>query len=147
MIHFELMIDIAIIALLLITIVYVWRLNRNLSVLRQNQESLFTLAQTLNDASAKASNAVGSLKAAAAETAESLSSVVDDAKKAKEELSFLNEKADSLASRLENATYASQTTQSRIAKAAVRTRAAISENTDEKSEAELELLKALRSIR
>lgn len=147
MIHFELITDIAIIILLLLTIAYVWRLNRNLSVLRQNQESLFSLAQTLNDASAKASNAVSSLKAAAAETAESLSVVVDDAKKAKEDLSFLNEKADTLSARLENATYASQTTQSRLAKAAAQPRAKIDEDTGEKSEAELELLKALRSIR
>lgn len=146
MIHVELTLNIAIIVLLLVTIVYVWRLNRNLSVLRQNRESLFNLAQTLNDASAKAANAVSSLKNAAAETAESLTQVVDEAKKAKEDLSFLNEKADTLSVRLENATYASQTAQSRLAKAAARP---LPQNdaTDEKSEAELELLKALRSIR
>jgi len=146
MIHVELTLNIAIIVLLLVTIVYVWRLNRNLAVLRQNRESLFNLAQTLNDASAKASDAVGSLKKAAAETAESLTQVVDEAKKAKEDLSFLNEKADTLSVRLENATYASQTTQSRLAKAAARTlpQSAVA---GEKSEAELELLKALRSIR
>ncbi len=147
MIHVELMINIAIIVLLLITIVYVWRLNHNLSVLRRNQDSLFNLAQTLNDASAKASDAVAGLKAAAAETAESLTLVVDDAKKAKEELSFLNQKADTLSVRLENATYASQTTQSRLAKAAVRSMHETTEEKSEKSEAELELLKALRSIR
>lgn len=147
MIHVELMINIAIIVLLLITIVYVWRLNHNLSVLRRNQDSLFNLAQTLNDASAKASDAVAGLKAAAAETAESLTLVVDDAKKAKEELSFLNQKADTLSVRLENATYASQTTQSRLAKAAVRPMPETTEEKSEKSEAELELLKALRSIR
>lgn len=147
MIHVELMINIAIIVLLLITIVYVWRLNHNLSVLRRNQDSLFNLAQTLNDASAKASDAVAGLKAAAAETAESLTLVVDDAKKAKEELSFLNQKADTLSVRLENATYASQTTQSRLAKAAVRSMPETTEEKSEKSEAELELLKALRSIR
>lgn len=147
MIHVELMIDVAIIVLLLVTIAYVWRLNHNLSVLRQNQESLFNLAQTLNDASAKASNAVSSLKTAAAETAESLGNIVDEAKKAKEDLSFLNEKADTLSARLENATYASQTTQSRLAKAAAQPRMAATEGRGEKSEAELELLKALRSIR
>ena len=146
---FELIINIFVILLLLITLGYIWKLNRNLSILRRNQESMFSLAQTLDDASTKAANAVSGLKNAAAETADMLENVVNEAKKAKEDLSFLNEKADNLATRLESAAYAAQKApvQNRYASNAASSNTVSAENNGEKSEAELELLKALRSIR
>ena len=131
MINFELIINISIIILLLLNIIYVWRLNRNLSVLRQNHDSMFSLAQSLNDASGKAENAVRSLKSAAAETAESLQNIVEDAKNVKEELQTLayNHRGKS--------TYTPDS-DFRINQ---------NDSPQFKSEAELELIKALRSIK
>lgn len=148
MTNFELIINIAIIVLLLLTIVYVWRLNRNLSVLRQNQESMFSLAQTLNEASTKAQNAVTGLKTAAAQTASELEAVVSEAKKAKEDLSFLNKKAETFDTEAYEERYTSlPSAQDRLAKASAKIARSSAQEDDEKSEAEIELLKALRSIR
>ena len=45
---FELIINLTIIGLLIPTIVFAYRLNKNLSMLRQNQKSLAQLVQSLN---------------------------------------------------------------------------------------------------
>ena len=149
--NLELLINLIIIALLLPTIVFAYRLNKNLEVLRRNQSSLAQLVEALNDATFKAENSIPKLKS------EGLKEVVDSAKELKDDLLFINERADNLADRLEQVI--SDGRQIKTAPASRDQFAAalsqhgdtreeeISSVADSRSEAELELLKALRSIK
>ena len=143
MINFELVIDVIIIALLLLTIVYVWRFNRNLSILRENQDSMFGLAQSLNEASDKAEKAVAGLKETANQSSELLQDILEDAQSAKEDLARMIAAASDISSRLENNIDEVPSN----AKSAPEIAEAQKDDTAEKSQAELELLKALRSIK
>lgn len=137
----ELIINLIIIALLIPTIVYAYRLNNSLKTLRQNQNSLAQLVNALNEATFKAENSIPKIKSVTEHSSEGLKEVVDSAKELKDDLLFINERADNLADRLENVISSSRN---------------ISHSTpvskpqsieDNRSEAELELLKALRSIK
>ena len=98
----ELLINLIIIGLLIPTIIYAYRLNKNLSLLRQNQNSLAKLIQSLNEATIKAEHSIPKLKTATESTSGELKEVVDNAKLLKDDLMFINERADNLADRLEN---------------------------------------------
>lgn len=155
----ELIINIIIIGLLIPTIIYAYRLNKNLTLLRQNQSSLSKLIQSLNEATYKAENSIPKLKSATQSTSGELKEVVNSAKTLKDDLTFINERADNLADRLENVIHNSR----KIKEAPQPSEAApqssnkkkeekgfqtqISEQDAMRSEAELELLKALRAIK
>ncbi len=137
----ELIINIIIIALLIPTIIYAYRLNKSLSELRQNQKSLAQLVSALNEATFKAENSIPKLKSATEHSSEGLKEVVDSAKELKNDLLFINERADSLADRLENVISTSRTI-----KPAEESLPDTNQIND-RAAAELELLKALRSIK
>ena len=160
----ELIINLAIIGLLIPTIIYAYRLNKNLTILRQNQSSLAKLVEALNDATHKAENSIPKLKSVTEHSSEDLKEVVDSAKTIKDDLLFINERADNLADRLENVIRDGRN----IKETAARTHDSISETlskksffgrehkksnsdsvdiSDSRSEAEMELLKALRAIK
>lgn len=148
MYNIELIINIIIIALLIPTIVYAYRLNSSLKALRQNQNSLAQLIQALNEATFKAENSIPKLKSVTEHSSEGLKEVVDSAKELKDDLLFINERADNLADRLENVISSSRGIENRSAPATPHAEThgrATAEDT--RSEAELELLKALRSIK
>lgn len=160
MIDIELLIDIVIILLLIPAIFYSCRLNRNLNILRNNQNCLPQLIQTLNEATTKAESAVAGLKNAGMASAAELKAAADSARTAKDELAFICEKAENLSDLLENTIYASRTAAENGLTAAKTERAeaedaisALPENfphlemPEEPSEAENELLQALRSIK
>ncbi len=155
--NLELIINIIIIGLLIPTIIYAYRLNKNLTLLRQNQSSLSRLIQSLNDATSKAENSIPKLKTATQSTSGELKEVVDNAKTLKDDLTFINERADNLADRLENVIHNSRRIKD---DAAAASNAFKTEKTEAKaspeeesllqaarSEAEMELLKALRAIK
>lgn len=143
MANLELIINIIIIALLIPTIIYACRLNSNLKALRQNQKSLAQLVNALNEATFKAENSIPKLKSVTEHSSEGLREVVDSAKELKDDLLFINERADNLADRLENAISSSRSIKPEDMKKSQEG----SDNKDARSEAELELLKALRSIK
>ncbi|MBE6448111.1 MAG: hypothetical protein E7018_02305 [Alphaproteobacteria bacterium] len=145
MANLELIINIIIIALLIPTIVYAYRLNNSLKILRQNQNSLAQLVNALNEATFKAENSIPKLKSVTEHSSEGLKEVVDSAKELKDDLLFINERADNLADRLENVISSGRN---------IKTSPEISskpepaeKDVSSRSEAELELLKALRSIK
>lgn len=146
--NLELIINLIIIALLIPTIVYACRLNHSLKVLRENQNSLAQLVNALNEATFKAENSIPKLKSVTEHSSEGLKEVVDSAKELKDDLLFINERADNLADRLENVISSSRNT---VSPAAGGTEKPSAPNgnvaADARSEAELELLKALRSIK
>ena len=155
----ELIINIIIIGLLIPTIIYAYRLNKNLTLLRQNQSSLSKLIQSLNEATYKAENSIPKLKSATQSTSGELKEVVNSAKTLKDDLTFINERADNLADRLENVIHNSrkikeapqpsetppQSSNKKQEEKGFQTQ--ISEQDAMRSEAELELLKALRAIK
>lgn len=152
MINYELILNMAIILLLIPTIIYLIKLNKNLNILKANQGSLENLVSSLNDAASKAESTIPQLKKASTFAAEELGSAAEKASKTKEELEFLVERAENLAGRLENVIYASRynTDKKTTNKSTIMAKNQpenITENSTEHSEAELELLQALRSIK
>ncbi len=145
MANLELIINLIIIALLLPTIIYAYKLNKNLKELRQNQKSLAQLVAALNDATFKAENSIPKLKTATEHSSEGLKEVVDNAKELKNDLLFINERADSLADRLENVISTGRTIQPQN----IKNSAPDEKDTpiNDRAAAELELLKALRAIK
>ena len=69
---FELLINLAIIGLLIPTIIYAYRLNKSLNILRQNQSSLAKLVEALNEATFKAENSIPKLKSVTEHSSEDL---------------------------------------------------------------------------
>ena len=147
MANLELIINLIIIALLIPTIIYAYRLNNNLKVLRQNQNSLAQLVSALNEATFKAESSIPKLKSVTEHSSEGLKEVVDSAKELKDDLLFINERADNLADRLENVISTGRNLKTENVS---QTKAATSQDqidANARSEAEMELLKALRSIK
>ena len=140
--NLEFIVDIVIIALLVPTIIYAYNLNKSLNMLRQNQKSLAQLISALNEATFKAENSIPKLKSVTEHSSEGLKEVVDNAKELKNDLLFINERADSLADRLENVISSSRNIENQSAKN-VKTK----EDLDDRASAELELLKVLRAIK
>lgn len=161
--NFEMIINLIIICLLIPTIIYAYRLNKNLTLLRENQNSLAKLVNALNDATFKAENSIPKLKSVTEHSSEDLKEVVDSAKNLKDDLLFINERADNLADRLENVIRDGRglkeakpaplpnepvyEKKSFFARTAPATRSEDFGVEDSRSEAEMELLKALRSIK
>ena len=142
--NIELIINIIIISLLIPTILYAYRLNKNLEAMRKNQNSLAELVRLLNDATIKAEDSIPKLKTATQTTSGELREVVDNAKNLKDDLMFINERADNLADRLENVIHNGRQIDliTNVPPQTTDTSA-----TTPPSEAELELLKALRTIK
>ena len=143
----ELIINLIIITLLIPTIIYAYRLNHSLKILRENQNSLAQLVNALNEATFKAENSIPKLKSVTEHSSEGLKEVVDYAKELKDDLLSINERADNLADRLENAISTSRTEVKSEKEKASSATINESELPNNRSEAELELLKALRSIK
>ena len=138
----ELIINLIIIVLLVPTILYTHRLNGNLRMLRQDQDSLAQLVNALNEATFKAENSIPKIKSVTEHSSEGLKEVVDSAKELKDDLLFINERADNLADRLENVISTGRNIKPVTEASSIQT-----PNENSRSEAELELLKALRSIK
>ena len=148
--NLELIINLLIIVLLVPTIIYAYKLNKNLTLLRENQTSLSRLISSLNDATLKAEHSIPKLKNATEASSQSLKDVVDNAKSLRDDLSFINERADNLADRLENVIHDGRQLKNQAQKdedfmqSTKNTKASAN---DDRSLAEMELLKALRAIK
>ena len=142
--NLDLFINLIVIILLIPTIIYVYQLDKNLNSMRENQSELFKLIEALNEATYKAENSIPKLKTVTENSSNNLKEVVDSAKELKNDLIFINERADNLADRLEGAIKnGRQIKESNIdmVQHSQKTKE------EERSEAEMELLKALRSIK
>ena len=140
----ELIINLSIIILLIPTIIYAYKLNKNLSLLRQNQKSLSQLISSLNEATNKAENSIPKLKSVTEHSSEDLKEVIDSAKNLKDDLTFINERADNL----ENVIHAGREIKTGNSSAPQTAKSSLHEGAeDSRSLAEMELLKALRSIK
>ena len=96
-----LIMDIIVAALLVATIAYAIQLSRRLAVLKDDRNHLQELIKGLQKATHQAEEAVGGLKAGAADAGRSLHQSVERAELLKSDLAFITERAEAAADRLE----------------------------------------------
>ncbi len=87
-------------ALLLVTLVFAWKLNQRLTDMRAGQGDLQTLVKALNDAVEKANSSIVNLRLAARQAEEIIARKMDGARAMTDELSLMTETGDRIAGRL-----------------------------------------------
>jgi len=154
-VSFSLVLDIIVAVLLVVTIGYAVVLNRRLRGLRRDKEELAKLSGSFGEATMRASESIGMLRA----TADELRSRIDGAQELRDDLQFLIERGGGTADRLEEKVRAARAAGINPTKAKSSPIPGLGngglEESDEakkdeamaKSEAERELLKALRAAR
>ncbi|MCG8508813.1 MAG: DUF6468 domain-containing protein [Rhodospirillales bacterium] len=142
---FSLVLDILVAGLLVVTISYAVMLNRRLRTMRQDKSELEKLAVKFADATVRAEESTSRLR----KTAEELRNGIDKAKSLREDLTFLIDRGASTCDRLEESVRLARREAPpgpREVKPESKRPVEILEE-DPKSEAERELIKALRSAR
>lgn len=99
----ETILDLVVIALLIPTIVYAVVLNRRLAALRRSRDELAKVVASFNDATMRAEAGIPKLKKATTEANLALKDRVEKAQTLRDDLAFMVERAEELASRLEGA--------------------------------------------
>jgi hypothetical protein len=156
---YSLIVDVIVLGLLVIMIPYIFRLNKRLSMLRRDKAQLEKLAVTFADSTRRADESLGGLKA----SAENMQRKLDSAQALHDDLAFLLERGEKAADRLEDLVRQSRPetppvpamgttpapTSHPVAKKSSPPTATPQNNDDGgdslRSEAERELLKAIRS--
>ena len=156
---YSLILDVFVAVLLVITICYAVRLNKRLSKLRRNKAALEKLSVTFGDSTARAEEGIATLK----NTTDLLQERIDKAQSLRDDLAFLIDRGDQVADNLEDLVRAARDTAGVTARpAANKSIGSIQTNPvtafpepeeiadetvgESKSEAERELLKAIRSV-
>lgn len=142
----SLFLDIALIVLLAVTIGYAASLNRKLAALRRNKAEMEKLAAAFAQSTVKAEDGIARLRTDTA----SLQALTGKAQGLRDDLAFLTERANTAADHLEemirasrNRTPAAAAPDAKVA--ATKGHGADEDGIDARSEAERELLKALRA--
>lgn len=97
----EMALQILVAVLLVITIAYAVRLNRRLSDLRDGREEMRALTNELSAAMANAERGITSLRKTAFEDDQALGKTINAIRSARDEVSFLLDRAETLSARLE----------------------------------------------
>src|SRR5690242_19818731 len=100
--------DVVVILLLVPTIIYAVILNRRLSALRRSREELSKVVNSFNEATMRAEAGIPKLKKATTEANHTLKERVDKAQTLRDDLAFMIERAEELATRLEGAVRAAR---------------------------------------
>ncbi len=100
--------DVVVILLLVPTIVYAIILNKRLTALRRSREELSKVVNSFNEATMRAEAGIPKLKKATTEANQTLKDRVDKAQTLRDDLAFMIERAEELASRLEGAVRAAR---------------------------------------
>lgn len=95
--------DILMIVLLVVTIIYSLILNRRLAAFRRNREDMEQFLAAFNAATERAESLILSLKEMASDTGDALREDIDRATGLHEDLSFMVDRGESIANRLEKA--------------------------------------------
>lgn len=147
-----LIIDILLLLLMGFAIIFAFRLSKQLKVFRANRDAFLKAVQDLDQSADRAEQAILGLRKNAEESGRMLQGEIDEARRLFDELNFMNDAGNSLASRLEKLAGAANKTQAGGAEpqdmSQKKRKSAIMK--DDKaprkpsSKAEEELLKALR---
>ena len=97
----QIILDIVVISLLVITIIFCWRLNNKIIELKSSKKSLRELVKIFDTAVIKTHKSIADLKNASSSSAEELSISIERANDLLSDLSFINDTAAKLADRLE----------------------------------------------
>jgi hypothetical protein len=98
-----LVLDLFVVALLVPTIVFAVILNNRLGVLRRHKEELARLIAAFNEATVRAESGIPKLRKASEEVSRALDEKMERSKMLRDDLAFMVERADSMATRLEEA--------------------------------------------
>ena len=104
----ETILDLVVIALLVPTIIYAIVLNRRLATLRKSRDELSKVVTNFNDATLRAEAGIPKLKKATTEANLALKDRVEKAQTLRDDLAFMIERAEELATRLEGAVRAAR---------------------------------------
>ena len=99
---FAAILDIVVVLLLVMTIVFCWRLNAKILELKEGRKDLIDLIKSLDAAVIKTNTNIHDLKLMTESSAIELSALVQKAQEVIEDLGFMNDTAAKLADRLEN---------------------------------------------
>ncbi|PKR55940.1 DUF6468 domain-containing protein [Thalassospira marina] len=100
---FEFYLDLLMIVLLLATIIYALMLNRRLAAFRRNREEMEQFLSAFNAATERAEILIQSLKEMASQSGDALREDIERATGLHEDLSFMVDRGDAIANRLEKA--------------------------------------------
>ena len=100
--------DVVVILLLVPTIIFAVILNRRLAALRRSRDELSKVVSSFNEATMRAEAGIPKLKKATTEANHTLKERVDKAQTLRDDLAFMIERAEELASRLEGAVRAAR---------------------------------------
>ena len=147
----SLLIDILLLILMIGAIVFSLRLSKQLKAFKANRDAFLKAIADLDKSSARAENAIIGLKATADEVGQKLQGEIDEGRRLFDELNFMNDTGNSLATRLEKlAAKANQTNKPSSSTAENSQKSKKSDTIEKesskrtpKSKAEEELLKAI----
>jgi hypothetical protein len=98
---YKLALDVLVAILLVATIIYAYLLNLRLEQLRSNRDELAKLVAAFNEATARAESGIPKLRQATEDAGTAVQERVEKAQLLRDDLAFMIERADSLATRLE----------------------------------------------
>lgn len=139
--------ELGLVGLLALTLVHAVRLERALNAMRRDRGELEGLLQGLDEASRQALGGVDGLRASADQAARSLVQRTETADTLRGDLTYLIERAESTADRLEALVRVSRTPDAAPARPAPAIPDRAEGETGLRSQAERDLLKALRGAR
>lgn len=146
-----LVVDVLGAVLMAAVIFYVIRLNANLKTLKAGKAELEALISAFTESTNRAEASVLRLKASATETATALQANVTKAQELRDDLAFMTDRADELATRLEGAIAAARGVSPATGASAAQTRPQQAPKTDEaqdeRGKTKAELLRALQGMR
>lgn len=146
-----LIVDVLGAVLMAAVIFYVIRLNANLKTLKAGKAELEALIAAFTESTNRAEASVLRLKASATETATALQANVTKAQELRDDLSFMTDRADELATRLEGAIAAargvSPTTGANVSQSRAQQPPKADESQEERGKSKAELLRALQGMR
>ena len=142
----EIGIELGLVLLLAGTLLRAWRLERALGQLRRDRGALDELVSGFRNASESAEQSVARLRQAGTETGRDLARRIEHAGSLREDLSFMTQRAEAAADRLEQLVREARAT-SPAQGMALATAAAREEPERPRSAAERDLLRALKLVR
>jgi Domain of unknown function (DUF6468) len=151
----SMVVDLTVVTLLVVTIAFAAVLNRRLTVWRQDRAEFERLILEFNQAAARAEGGVERLKAASEQTGKTLQQAVTKGQSLRDDLSYLIERAEPLADRLNDSVRNRRNPRHEEAPASAASSLAQkvdaaereTDASDERGRAKRELLRALAALR
>jgi len=146
MAHMEILLEIALLGLLAVTLFHAVRLQRALGVLKRDRVELAELVSGFNASTSQAEAGIDRLRAAADGVGRQMARQLDEARALKDDLTFLGDRGGELADRLDGLVRAGRSLALGPPRPVLGA-PAVDDEVSPRSQAERDLLKALRMAR